>query len=291
MSEELEGKSKRHNESEKSELKHSSIESNNDNKIATNAESLKQSSFSSDILKTISPNDPEVMNRSFQITDGDDVILDSRKRGHVGENRKDLIAYNEQNPLQGNISEDEMFSKYTDKEGVVPFGGQLSGVANESAKASAKYASITIGIEGWAAGGVADKAVLNVNISDKLQIDGVNILDGKSHRGTFPIAPLPGAPRHWKWIDATISSTNNHGTVSEAFITIHKMSSNKELSTTSKWDSVDPKHSTFPMLFKDLPQYAEAQDYWNYMTGGKVQKPGTWQENRGEPRVNENTSK
>lgn len=266
------------------------IETNEDNQIAKQVDRSKQEAFTSDVLKAVSPNAPDLMERSFQIVDQDKVLLDSRKSeanslsegdslipkgGRVsvpshndlhasnriknadGTVRENLVASNDTTKLTGAISE-EHYYEFADASGTVPFGGPIQGGVQSSAIKSNEYSSLAIGITGKFNGYDADRDILNINISDQLKINEQSVFDGSPHRETIAIAPMPGASRHWKWVDATIQKHGN-----QKLVTIHRLSPKLERpQREDDWDIAPSKFSTFELKTDKGRQYGHYSDFW-----------------------------
>lgn len=264
----------------------SSIANSSENSVVKNLEKQRQESFTSDLLKSISHDDAELKNRSLQIVDGDQVILDSHKKqsemsSNVPGIKDRLLAQNKtMEPLQGRVTSEELYTQ-PDDNGVVPFGGPIDKPHVSNHHKTTFYQSLTIGITGRYNGLVADKDVLNINISDG--INNGKVFDGNPHHIVAPINPSPGSMRHWKWIDATVQS--HAGNVS---LTIHKLSPKTSAPTSDKdWDIVDSRYGTFPLIRSTKPQYMKARDYWSLTTGGRVEDPAASKHHRRRLEINE----
>lgn len=199
-----------------------------------------------------------------------------------GSFKDNLVAYDGYNKETGRFElgtnqNVELFKPYVDSEGVVPFGGKVS-VDAEGRPKSGLYATATIGITGFYKGIERDKQVLNVNISDKLKVNGQDIFDGKPHRAVFPIAPMPGEhdPGHWKWIDATVQKIGT-----QAELVIYRVSPNVEKPTNdSEFDHWPREQAIFPLKVFSSTQHADMQDVFG---DGRQRRPvdprNNWQRN------------
>ena len=133
---------------------------------------------------------------------------------------------------------------------------------------SKNYAYTTLGIEGMINGGTADRQVIDINVGDQLKIDGKSVFDGAPHRALFPIAPMPGSERHWKWIDSTIENVG--GT---PVVTIHRISPKSERPTQdSDWDPWPSTHSRFALKVYKEPHHTEAGHFWPAFDSGEENK-------------------
>jgi hypothetical protein len=191
-----------------------------------------------------------------------------------GSFRDNLIAQTDfSKPIEVGIDENvKLFQDYVDSNNVVPFGGKID--CGVSGFGTSEYATFTLGLDGQINGKNHDRQVINVNISDQLKVNGLNVFDGKPHRATFPIAPPHDAPdnRHWKWIDATIQKVGNtHELV------IYGLSPSPDKPTKdSQFDHLNNTGVIYKMKMSPEPHHANADNFWQTMDGN-ASPQGGWE--------------
>lgn len=165
---------------------------------------------------------------------------------------------------------------FIDSSGVSPFGGRIKGGVSESNVHSTGYYSVAIGFDGMVGNLVADKALLNVDLSNQLQVSGKPAFDGREHRGVFPIKPEPGSNNHWHWVDATITYNEN---LRAAKLEIHGLSPKLEQPTNENdWDQIDPNHNNYRLRYQDSAQHINPQVFFDAFdpNGGHGMPDPSW---------------
>jgi hypothetical protein len=160
--------------------------------------------------------------------------------------------------LQGGIYKEAQreAEKIADGRGEVPFGSSLDAGVSTNKEAPKGYLVTALPIEGLVGTGRGHREIIDVNIGDSLKVNNESVIDGKPHRGVFPISHKEGQESNWNWIDATIVRTGN-----SAMLQIHGVSPSADKpNQAGEWDKVN---WSCPLRYQSKPQHLNAQAYWD----------------------------